>query len=212
MKIKKIPISDLVEFIEKLYQRQAREDLFPIPALIGEYYYILTKISLPDYDKVFIENMCFGNFGDIESMPWTAGVILRNAKGQYGITTWVRPSHTLPEDPLKVLWFDGINMRRDFFDATEWVTWGTMQMFFIYDCEDCATNILGMRELQKGCYGRDVWTAQTILAKFDPTVQATSYFSAEFEEQVKAAQKAFTLPITGVIMPDDKLIHALIGR
>lgn len=214
MKIRKIPITDLVVYFNELFENRANEDFNSIPAMIGEYYYIITKISLPDYDEIFLDNWCFGNIGEIEYMPWSSGVIVKNKDGQYGITSWVgsqNQPHT-EESLLNVIWMDHGIITRKIFHAEEWEQWGMMSQFFDYNIDDGMSYLLGTRSLSRGNAGRDVWVLQNLMRGFDNTVVLNASFDEDMEKKVKDIQTAFSLPVTGVVLPDDKMITLLYRR
>lgn len=214
MKIKKIPIADLMVYFNEIFENRANEDITSIPEMIEEYYYIMTGISLPDYNEIFLENWCFGNLGIIDNMPWGSGVVVKNDKGQYGITCWIGPQNLSHEEDelLNVIWIDQGIIKREIFHSEDWKEWGTMSMFFEYEFEDNMLNILGSRELGKGCCGRDVWMLQKLMKNFDNSVETTMIFDDATETKLMEIQAAFSRPITGVIVKDDPLLPLLLRR
>ena len=214
MKIKKIPITDLVVYFNELFDNRANEDFSSIPAMIEEYYYIITKISLPSFESIFLDNWCFGNIGEIDYMPWTSGVIVKNKEGQYGITSWVGPQdidHN-ETDLLNVLWIDHGIINRKVFHPNEWELWGIMPCFFEYNIDDGINCLLGMRNLRRGMAGRDVWMLQKLMKTFDDTVELNAQFDEAMENKVIEIQTAFSLPATGLVLANDKMITLLGGR
>lgn len=214
MKIKKIPVVDLMVYFNEVFENRANEDITSIPEMIEEYYYIITGISLPDYNEIFLENWCFGNLGIIDNMPWGSGIVVKNNKGQYGITCWIGPQNLSHEEDelLNVIWIAQGVLKREIFHSEDWKEWGAMSMFFEYEFEDNMLNILGSRELGKGCCGRDVWMLQKLMKNFDNSVETTMIFDDTTETKLMEIQAAFSRPITGIVVKDDPLLPLLLRR
>ena len=69
-----------------------------------------------------------------------------------------------------------------------------------------------MRNLSRGMAGRDVWMLQKLMKTFDDTVELNAQFDEAMENKVIEIQTAFSLPATGLVLANDKMITLLGGR
>ena len=138
MKIKKAPVSDLIAYFIELYNKDITgTEYTSIPDIISSYYQKIAGSRIPIYEKILIEDWCFSSWGEIEDMPWTEGVLVKNKNGDFGITCYTgardmgRANYD-EYDLLYVYFLDHNILSREYFHPEDWEFYGIMTEYFLY--------------------------------------------------------------------------------
>lgn len=138
MKIKKAPVSDLIAYFIELYNKDITgTEYTSIPDMISSYYQKIAGSRIPIYEKILIEDWCFSSWGEIEDMPWTEGVLVKNKDGNFGITCYVGArdmgkANYDEYDLLYVYFLDHNILSRTYFHPEDWEVYGIMTEYFLY--------------------------------------------------------------------------------
>ena len=116
MKIKRAPVSDLIAYFIELYNKDitGTEHTF-IPDIISSYYQKIAGSRIPIYEKILIEDWCFSSWGEIEDMPWTEGVLVKNKNGDFGITCYTGARDMGRANMMNMICFMYISLTTIFF-------------------------------------------------------------------------------------------------
>lgn len=218
MKIKKAPVSDLIAYFIELYNKDITgTEHTSIPDIISSYYQKIAGSRIPIYEKILIEDWCFSSWGEIEDMPWTEGVLVKNKNGDFGITCYTgardmgRANYD-EYDLLYVYFLDHNILTREYFHPEDWELYGIMTEYFLYKNINVGQHYtLGTRSLGPGRSGNDVLMLQKLLRVYDGKTELSGYFDKDTEKSVKNAQYSFSLPATGMLAREDILLTFLGG-
>ena len=146
---------------------------------------------------------------DINSFPETEGLLLYNSKTKvYGLS--FQDKYTL----IPKVWILDKNrllVPEDLFVAN-WTDWAPISAFYEYGKTfDLSSNaIFGWRTIRRGCVGKDVMILQSLLKKFDKTIEMTGIYNDVMVEKVKKIQRAYGFFQDGEIDKDNAKFMALI--
>ena len=154
--IRKVPIEDLLLFLEE------KEDTFETKGslleFILEHYKLLTGVNIQILHWSAIDNLCFCDCGEIDTVARKEGIMLYNIRnGKFGIICNVVSTNNI--------WIFTTNEKglicRESFNKNDWTNWGALTALYSYDNYEmgCEKN-LGDRDLQVGCVGKDVYLLQ----------------------------------------------------
>ena len=194
MKTTKIPIYDLLIFLDEKGETFERKS--NILDFIMEHYNCLTNIT-PKFSKEHvIETLCFCDNGLISngSFPAKEGILVKNKKGEYGIT--FHGQHKYKSDPnmTSALWIwtldDKGMLVSDAFNINDWEKWGAItSLYQYYDYEEGINYNLGERNMSRGMVGKDVLLIQQHLSLYDADVPLTGEFEEKTESFIKGIQR-----------------------
>lgn len=194
MKIKKAPVSDLVAYFIELYNQDITGTQYTsIPDIISTYYHKIAGSRIPIYEKILIEDWCFGSWGEIEDMPWTEGILVKDKNGNFGITCYtgarnMGKANYDEYDLLYVYYLDHNILTRAYFHPEDWPTYGIMTEYFLYRNINVGQHFtLGTRSLGYGRSGQDVLMLQKLLRAYGCQVDTSGYFDEATEKAVKEA-------------------------
>ena len=194
MKIKKAPVSDLIAYFIELYNKDITgTEYTSIPDIISSYYQKIAGSRIPIYEKILIEDWCFSSWGEIEDMPWTEGVLVKNKNGDFGITCYTgardmgRANYD-EYDLLYVYFLDHNILSREYFHPEDWEFYGIMTEYFLYKNINVGQHYtLGTRSLGPGRSGNDVLMLQKLLRAYDGKTELSGYFDKDTKKSVKNA-------------------------
>lgn len=194
MKIKKAPVSDLIAYFIELYNQDITgTEYVSIPDIISSYYQKIAGSRIPIYEKILIEDWCFSSWGEVEDMPWTEGVLVKDKNGDFGITCYagarnMGKANYDEYDLLYVYFLDHNILSRKYFHPEEWEFYGIMTEYFLYRNINVGQHYtLGTRSLGPGRSGNDVLMLQKLLRAYDSQTELSGYFDTSTEKSVKNA-------------------------
>lgn len=211
MKIRRAPIQDLLAFLEE------ESDTFNrygnILECIVKHYKILTKQEICVSLDTAMNSLCFCDNGTMvnRNFPLINGVLVRDNKGNYGITFHGWKTRSLEAPQTEDLWIWKINSR-GFLDVESfyvedprWQQWGVMTSFYEYEekYEEGLYSLIGGRDVKIGMVGRDIFTLQRTLLCRGMDVQLSGEFDAQTLLAVQDVQKTMSMVPTGSIKKED---------
>ena len=190
----RIPIYDLLIFLDEKSETFERKN--NILDFVIDHYKCLTNITLKFSKEYAMETLCFCDNGLIANgnFPVKEGMLVKNKKGEYGITFQGQHSYELDPNPTPVLWVWTLDSKgmliSDFFNVNDWIKWGAMSSLYQYcDYKEGIDYNLGERDISRGMVGKDVLLIQQHLSLYDADVPLTGEFEEKTENFIKGIQR-----------------------
>lgn len=210
MNIRKAPIADFMDFLYE--DRDTIKQCNSIIDAINKYYSIIEHVEIAPKvtaKETILKDWCFGDYSyDMSNIPVMDGLLVVDKNNNWGITT--RCLERTNNSVIKVVMVKHYCETLTF-HPEDWVAYGYISKLFAYPKYEDHCNIpFGSRILRPNDNGNDVYIFQTILHKFNSSLQLTGEFDKDTFQTYVQAQKAYGLKLQNEYNPEeDQLIPLL---